>query len=66
MGAYLFHHRLVREHDFVAEQGHWMGRPGMVDVHLEGTPEDVRSVSVAGTGRGGRAGHARRAGLIWT
>ena len=49
MGAYLFHHGLVRERDFVAEQGHWMGRPGMVDVHLEGTPEDVRSVSVAGT-----------------
>ena len=41
--------RLVREHDFVAEQGHWMGRPGSVDVHLEGTPEDVRSVSVGGT-----------------
>ena len=49
MGAYLFHHRLVREHDFVAEQGHWMGRPGAVDVHVEGTPEEVRSVSVAGT-----------------
>jgi trans-2,3-dihydro-3-hydroxyanthranilate isomerase len=49
MGAYLFHHGLVREHDFVAEQGHWMGRPGSVDVHLEGTPQDVRSVSVAGT-----------------
>jgi trans-2,3-dihydro-3-hydroxyanthranilate isomerase len=49
MGAYLFHHRLVREHDFVAEQGHWMGRPGSVEVHLDGTPEDVRSVSVGGT-----------------
>ncbi|HEY1907727.1 MAG TPA: PhzF family phenazine biosynthesis protein [Myxococcaceae bacterium] len=49
MGAYLFHHRLVPEHDFVAEQGHWMGRPGKVEVHVEGTPEDVRSVSVAGT-----------------
>jgi trans-2,3-dihydro-3-hydroxyanthranilate isomerase len=48
MGAYLFHHRLVREHDFVAEQGHWMGRPGTVDVHVEGTPEEVHSVSVAG------------------
>ena len=49
MGAYLFHHRLVRSHDFLAEQGHWMGRPGTVDVHLEGAPEDVRSVSIAGT-----------------
>ncbi|HET9037791.1 MAG TPA: PhzF family phenazine biosynthesis protein [Myxococcaceae bacterium] len=48
MGAYLFHHRLVREQDFLAEQGHWMGRPGAVEVHLEGSPDDVRSVSVAG------------------
>ncbi|MGZ6164170.1 MAG: PhzF family phenazine biosynthesis protein [Myxococcaceae bacterium] len=48
MGAYLFHHRLVREHDFVAEQGHWMGRPGTVEVHVEGTPEDIRWVSIAG------------------
>jgi trans-2,3-dihydro-3-hydroxyanthranilate isomerase len=49
MGAYLFHHRLLREHDFVAEQGHGMNRPGMVDVHVEGTPEDVQWVSIAGT-----------------
>ena len=25
-----------------------MGRPGEVEVHLEGTPDDVRSVSVGG------------------
>jgi len=49
MGAYLFRHRLVTEHDFVAEQGHWMGRPGRVAVHVEGTPQDVQWVSVAGT-----------------
>jgi len=48
MGAYLFHHRLLRERDFLAEQGHWMGRPGAVEVRLEGTPDDVRSVSIAG------------------
>ena len=58
MGAYLFHHRLVGEHDFVAEQGHWMGRPGSVDVDVEGIPEDVRSVSV-----GGRAGVVARGTL---
>jgi trans-2,3-dihydro-3-hydroxyanthranilate isomerase len=49
MGAYLFHHRLLAERDFVAEQGHWMGRPGRVTVHVEGTPQDVQWVSVAGT-----------------
>ena len=49
MGAYLFRHGLVTERDFVAEQGHWMGRPGSVVVHVEGTPQDVQSVSVAGT-----------------
>jgi len=50
MGAYLFHHRLLTERDFVAEQGHWMGRPGRVAVHVEGTPQDIQWVSVAGTG----------------
>jgi trans-2,3-dihydro-3-hydroxyanthranilate isomerase len=49
MAAYLFHHRLIREPHFVAEQGHWMGRPGRVEVQVEGTPDDVRSVSVTGT-----------------
>jgi len=58
MGAFLFHHGLVRERDFVAEQGHWMGRPGAVDVHLEGTPEDVRSVSVGRHGGRGGPGNA--------
>jgi trans-2,3-dihydro-3-hydroxyanthranilate isomerase len=49
MAAYLFHHRLIREPHFVAEQGHWMGRPGRVEVQVEGIPEEVRSVSVTGT-----------------
>jgi trans-2,3-dihydro-3-hydroxyanthranilate isomerase len=49
MAAYLFHHRLIREPHFVAEQGHWMGRPGRVEVQVEGLPEDVQSVSVTGT-----------------
>ncbi len=61
MGAYLFHHGLLTEHDFVAEQGHWMGRPGRVEVHVEGTPQDVQWVSVAGHGGGGRPGHVRDA-----
>jgi trans-2,3-dihydro-3-hydroxyanthranilate isomerase len=49
MGAYLFHHGLLTERDFVAEQGHWMGRPGRVAVHVEGTPQEIQWVSVAGT-----------------
>jgi trans-2,3-dihydro-3-hydroxyanthranilate isomerase len=49
MAAYLFHHRLIREPQFIAEQGHWMGRPGRVEVQVEGTPDDVQSVSVTGT-----------------
>jgi hypothetical protein len=48
-----FHHRLVREHDFVAEQGPLDGRPGTGRRHVEGTPEDVRSVS-GRRDRGGR------------
>jgi trans-2,3-dihydro-3-hydroxyanthranilate isomerase len=49
MAAYLFHHRLIREPQFIAEQGHWMGRPGRVEVQVEGTPDDVQSVSVTGS-----------------
>jgi len=28
MAAYLWHHALIEKVDFMAEQGHWMGRPG--------------------------------------
>lgn len=48
MGAYLWHHRLIAKPHFVAEQGHWMGRPGTVQVDIEGTPEHITSVKIGG------------------
>ncbi len=48
MAAYLWKHGLVREKRFIAEQGHWMGRPGSGEVELVGTPEQIESVRLTG------------------
>lgn len=48
MGAYLWRHGLVDSPTFVAEQGHWMGRPGVGIVEVIGTPEDIETVKVGG------------------
>ncbi len=48
MGAYLWHHGLIPQPTFVAEQGHWMGRPGRVEVEVLGPREDIESVRIAG------------------
>lgn len=48
MAAYLWHHRLLEEPRFVAEQGHWMGRPGQATVEVVGPPEAIRTVRVGG------------------
>jgi trans-2,3-dihydro-3-hydroxyanthranilate isomerase len=50
MAAYLWHYGYLAEPDFVAEQGHWMGRPGTVRVHVEGPREAIQSVRISGTG----------------
>ncbi|MBT9392609.1 PhzF family phenazine biosynthesis protein [Hymenobacter sp. NST-14] len=50
MAAYLWHYGLLTEPTFVAEQGHWMGRPGTVQVRVEGPPTDIRTVHIGGTG----------------
>ena len=36
MAAYLWHHGLLQEPRFIAEQGHWMGRPGQAEVQIVG------------------------------
>jgi trans-2,3-dihydro-3-hydroxyanthranilate isomerase len=48
MGAYLWHHRLIDQPQFLAEQGHWMHRPGEAEVEVLGPPEDIRGVRVGG------------------
>lgn len=50
MAAYLWHHRLIGSPRFVAEQGHWMGRPGRAEVEVLGPPDAIEGVRVGGSG----------------
>jgi trans-2,3-dihydro-3-hydroxyanthranilate isomerase len=49
MAAYLWRHGHLAQPHFVAEQGHWMGRPGRMDVTVVGARDAIESVQVAGT-----------------
>jgi PhzF family phenazine biosynthesis protein len=51
MAAYLWRHGLVDSCRFVAEQGHWMDRPGQASVEVLGPPEAITGVRVSGLGR---------------
>ena len=48
MAAYLWHHHLLEKPTFIAEQGHWMGRPGTGWVEVVGTRDDIVTVKVGG------------------
>ena len=48
MGAYLWHYGLIEHPRFVAEQGHWMGRPGQATVEVVGSASDIETVKVGG------------------
>lgn len=48
MGAYLWHYGLIDQPRFIAEQGHWMGRPGMGYVEVVGPPDQIQTVKVGG------------------
>jgi trans-2,3-dihydro-3-hydroxyanthranilate isomerase len=48
MGAYLWHHGLIEQPRFIAEQGHWMGRPGRGTVEVVGARDDIQTVKVGG------------------
>ena len=48
MGAYLWHYNLISEPTFIAEQGHWMNRPGQGTVEVIGPRDDIQSVIVGG------------------
>jgi len=49
MGAYLWHHDLIDRPVFVAEQGHWMQRPGQATVEVVGPRDDIETVKVGGS-----------------
>jgi trans-2,3-dihydro-3-hydroxyanthranilate isomerase len=49
MAAYLWHHGLIESPTFIAEQGHWMSRPGQAYVEVIGLREDIQTVKVGGS-----------------
>ncbi len=48
MAAYLWHYGLIENAQFIAEQGHWMNRPGRANVEVIGSREDIETVKVGG------------------
>ncbi len=48
MAAFLWHYGLIEEAKFIAEQGHWMGRPGMAHVEVVGPRGNIETVKVGG------------------
>jgi trans-2,3-dihydro-3-hydroxyanthranilate isomerase len=49
MAAYCWRHGLLDSPRFHAEQGHWMGRPGLAEVEVIGPREDIEVVKVGGS-----------------
>jgi trans-2,3-dihydro-3-hydroxyanthranilate isomerase len=49
MAAYLWRYGLIEAPNFVAEQGHWMSRPGQAAAEVLGPPEDIQTVKVGGS-----------------
>jgi trans-2,3-dihydro-3-hydroxyanthranilate isomerase len=49
MAAYLWRYGLIERPTFVAEQGHWMQRPGQAYVEVIGPREDITTVKVGGS-----------------
>ena len=50
MAAYLWHHGYMDAPEFIAEQGHDLGRAGAVLVRLHGPREAIEAVQIGGTG----------------
>jgi trans-2,3-dihydro-3-hydroxyanthranilate isomerase len=48
MAAYLWHYGLIEEPRFIAEQGHWMNRPGQASVEVIGPRDNIETVKVGG------------------
>lgn len=48
MGAYLWHYGLIDKPTFIADQGHWMGRPGQATVEVIGPRTAIETVKVGG------------------
>lgn len=48
MAAFLWHHRCLERPEFIAEQGHDMGRPGQASVRVIGPSTAIEAVEVGG------------------
>ncbi|MFN8456911.1 MAG: PhzF family phenazine biosynthesis protein [Anaerolineae bacterium] len=48
MAAYLWRYGLLDSPTFIAEQGHWLGRPGQATVEIIGPRDDIETVKVGG------------------
>ena len=48
MAAYLWHYGWIESPNFIAEQGHWMNRPGQAYVEVIGPRQDIQTVKVGG------------------
>ncbi|MBE7468469.1 MAG: PhzF family phenazine biosynthesis protein [Anaerolineales bacterium] len=48
MAAFLWRYGLLEEPTFIAEQGHWLGRPGQATVEVVGPRDDIETVKVGG------------------
>lgn len=48
MAAYLWHYGLIEHPEFIAEQGHWMQRPGQATVEVVGPRDNIETVKVGG------------------
>jgi len=48
MAAYLWRHGLIGRSTFVAEQGHWMNRPGAAEVEIVASVDTIETVKVGG------------------
>lgn len=48
MAAYAWHYGLIDSPTFIAEQGHWLDRPGQAWVEVLGPRDDITAVKVGG------------------
>jgi trans-2,3-dihydro-3-hydroxyanthranilate isomerase len=49
MAAYLWHYNYLTVSEFTAEQGHWMGRPGNLQVRVIGERDSIETVQIGGS-----------------
>ncbi len=49
LASYLWSRDLIEDRNFIAEQGHWLGRPGMAQVQVLGPQKAISGVRVAGS-----------------